>query len=316
MNIRVLVTGGAGFVGSWTVAELVLRGVPLCVVDNFSSGLPENVPARVEVHDVDVRCQSELRRVFERFRPTHVLHAASDVSGRLAGSSEILHSADINVTGSLNVLKAMFEFGSRKLVFVSSAAVYGEVPEGQLACEDWSLRPQSPYGASKAAFEMLLLPLLSDGAIETVVLRYANVYGPRQPHGENGGVVSRFFDLVIKNKTVPIYGRRAEGDGGCRRDYIAVQDVVDANVLALLSDARGIYNVSTGRSHLTSDVLELIAGTVAVEPRVQWLPPRDGEIKNSVQDCAKLQGCGWLPTHSLAQGIARYAQSFQNHFTS
>lgn len=274
---RILVTGGAGFVGSWTVQELVRRGLPVCVVDNFSSGRPDHVPETVEVHAVDVRCENDVRVVFEKFAPTHVLHAASDVSGRLAGSSEILHSADINVTGSINVLKAMFEFGSRKLVFASSAAVYGEVPEGQLACEDWPLRPQSPYGASKAAFEMLLTPLLLSRSIETVVLRYANVYGPRQVHGENGGVVSRFFDLVIRNQPVPIYGRCAEDDGGCRRDYIAVHDVVDANVRALLNDdVKGVYNVSTARSHLTGDVLDLIAKTLTVEPLVQWLPPRDG----------------------------------------
>lgn len=312
MSIRVLVTGGAGFVGSWTVQELVRRGVPVCVVDNFSSGLPGYVPATVEVFNADIRQENDLFRAFDQFRPTHVLHAASDISGRLCGCSQMLLSADINVIGSINVLKAIFAFGSRKLVFASSAAVYGEVPEGQLAREDWPLRPQSPYGASKAAFEMLLVPLLLTGSIETVILRYANVYGPRQPHGETGGVVSRFFDQFNKNGIVEIYGRCLESDGGCFRDYIAVQDVVDANVLALLTDVRGVYNVSTGHRHLTGGVAKVVAGALAVEPLVRCLQPRDGEIKNSVQDCGKLTQCGWGPPAALSEGVARYAESFRN----
>lgn len=301
--------------GSWTVLKLLECGLEVAVVDNLSTGCSDYVPAQAQLYQVDVRDEPSLLEVFKTFRPTHVLHAASDVSGRLAGCAEIVHSAQVNVAGSVNVLKVMLEVNCQKLVFASSAAVYGDMLQGQLALEDWPLRPQSPYGASKAAFEMLLVPLMKSGSIDVAVLRYANVYGPRQQKGERGGVVPIFFDQILSGEPVLIYGHsRTPDDGGCSRDYITVTDVVNANVLCITSGLTGVFNVSTGVSHSTKELLAAIALELGCEPKTNWAPKRDGEIEFSAQDPRKLIKAGWTAPLSLAAGLSLFRSAFETQF--
>lgn len=311
--MRVLVTGGAGFVGSSTMAKLSESTLELAVVDNFSSGDRTNLPTDTTIYDLDIRDLSGVLRAFREFRPTHVLHAAGDLSGRLPDLQNMVGTAEVNVLGGINILKAMMDVGSEKLVSVSTAAVYGEVAEDHWAVEDEPLRPLTLYGASKAAFELLLEPIRKNG-LQIAILRYANVYGPRQDAGANGGVVSRFFRQILSGETVKIFGRDQQNDGGCRRDYVSIDDVVDANILALTSDITGTYNVSTKTSYRTSEVLDLISQAVGISPSIQSEPPRPGELKSSGQDCTRLLQCGWGPPLSLNEGIQRYCQQFQQKY--
>lgn len=314
-DVRVLITGGAGFVGSWTVSALLEQGVCVATIDNLSTGNPEHVPAGAQLFEQDIRDEQGVLSVFRAFKPTHVLHCASDISGRLASCAEIINSAEINVTGSVNVLKAVVAFNCRRFVFSSTAAVYGEVPDGESALEHSPLRPQSPYGASKAAFEMLLVPLLRGQWPAVTVLRYANVYGPGQQKGERGGVIPTFFDAILNGYTSVIYGRTpTAGDGGCKRDFVSVEDVVRANLLALSKDLNGIYNVSTGVSHHTAEVLQIVASELERPARFSWSEAREGEIKNSVQDCSKIIAAGWTSPMSLREGIRKYKERLRKQF--
>ncbi|GAA5338259.1 NAD-dependent epimerase/dehydratase family protein [Thermus antranikianii] len=308
--MRVLVTGGAGFIGSHIAESLVREGVEVAVLDNLSTGRRENVPKGIYFYRVDLRDKEGLERVFREFRPTHVSHQAAQASVKVSVDNPTL-DFEVNLLGGLNLLEAMRKWGAEKMVFASTGgAIYGEVPEGERAEETWPPKPKSPYAASKASFEHYLSAYGQNYGLKWVSLRYGNVYGPRQdPHGE-AGVVAIFSERILKGEPVTLYARRTPGDEGCVRDYIYVTDVVRAHNLALKA-LEGIYNVGTGEGHTTQEVLLAVAEAAGKNPQVNPAPPRPGDLERSVLSPLKLMAHGWRPEVDFREGIRLTVEYFR-----
>jgi UDP-glucose 4-epimerase len=299
--VAVLVTGGAGFIGSHVAEALLARGEEVVVLDDLSSGKRENLPDGVELVEGDVRePQDEL---FAGVKPTHCYHLAAQIDVRVSVARPV-HDAQINVVGTVNLLQAALEHHT-KIVFSSTGgAIYGEC-DGP-APEDALRRPISPYGTSKLAAEEYLSTYNRLYDTGHVSLRYGNVYGPRQdPHGE-AGVVSIFLDALLARETPKIFG-----DGSQTRDYVFVGDVARASLAASEREG-GVYNVGTGRETSVVELLELcqrIAGT-SVEPT--FMPARPGEIQRSVLDISRaVDELGWRPEHSLEDGLRETYEFFR-----
>jgi UDP-glucose 4-epimerase len=310
VKMRVLITGGAGFIGSHIAEALLREGLEVAVLDNLSTGKRENVPPGVPFYQVDLRDGEGVERVFREFRPTHVSHQAAQASVKVSVEDPLLDFA-VNLVGGMNLLEACRRHGVEKLVFASTGgAIYGEVPEGEAAEETWPPRPKSPYAASKAAFEGYLSAYGQNYGLRWVSLRYGNVYGPRQdPHGE-AGVVAIFAQRVLRGEPVTLYARRTPGDEGCVRDYIYVGDVAEAHTLAL-KGLEGVYNVGTGEGHTTLEVLKAVAEAALKTPEVRHAPPRPGDLERSVLSPLKLMAHGWRPRVGFREGIRLTVEHFR-----
>jgi UDP-glucose 4-epimerase len=308
--MRLLVTGGAGFIGSHLVETALGRGVPVAVLDDLSTGRRENVPAAARFFPVDVRDRAAVRAAFADFEPTHVAHLAAQSSVKVSVDEPALDAA-VNIVGGLNVLLEAETAGVAKLIFSSTGgALYGDVPEGQRATESWAMQPKSPYAASKAAFEGYL-ELLGPGlTLRTTTLRFANVYGPRQdPHGE-AGVVAIFSERVLRGQGLKLFARRVPGDAGCVRDYVHVSDVVAACFFALENPAPGAWNVASGEGRTTRDVLDAVVAAAGRAAQVEPAPTRPGDLEVSVLDPGRLEGTGWVARVAFDEGIAQTVRWF------
>lgn len=307
--MRLLVTGGAGFIGSHIVDGEVERGSEVLVVDNLSTGKRENLRNGVVLACVDICDREEIFRIFREFKPDVVSHQAAQASVSIS-VKDPYGDAKVNIMGTLNVLDACREFGVKHFVFASTGgAIYGEVPEGSKASEDWEVNPKSPYAAAKASIEHYLKVYRQSYGLSFTVLRYANVYGPRQdPYGE-AGVVAIFCERLLKGLEVTVYARRELGDEGCIRDYVYVGDVEKAHSLAVRGRLVGVFNVSTGRGTTTRKLLELISSVIGRSPAVVFAPPRPGDLEVSVLDNSKISSYldGWT---SLEEGIKKTVDWF------
>lgn len=302
---RVMVTGGAGFIGSHVCAAYREEGWSVTAVDDLSTGRRENVPSGVELVEMDIR-SDDLADLFAARDFEVVNHHAAQVDVRVS-VRDPMRDASINVIGLLNVLERSRESGVRRFVYVSSGGVvYGEPPEEALPLpEDAPKRPLSPYGVGKLTGEDYLYFYRRVHGLEGVTLRYSNVYGPRQdPHGE-AGVVAIFAGRVLQGEPLKIFG-----DGRQTRDYVYVEDVARANLLlteAELSEPDSIddvaFNVGTGTEtsvlELAEAIMEAGGRTVELERR----PARAGELERSALDVAKLRSLGWAPSRGLEDGL-------------
>jgi UDP-glucose 4-epimerase len=300
--MRILVTGGAGFIGSTLVDACVAQGHDVAVVDDLSAGAAANVAGPARLYEIDVRTGA-LDEVFATERPELVSHHAAQVSVRRSVDEPVL-DAGINVLGTLNVLEAARRHGVRRVVLASTGgAIYGE-PDGPAADESHPCRPRSPYAIAKLAAEHYLDGYRL-GGMETVVLRYANVYGPRQdPHGE-AGVVAIFIQRILAGLTPTIFG-----DGEQVRDFVYVDDVVRANLLAhearLAADGPTVLNVGTGRGTTVNALWSALAAIArpAVSPSHE--PARPGDLVRSVLDVRRARtALGWQAQVNIAEGLAR-----------
>jgi UDP-glucose 4-epimerase len=309
--MRVLVTGGAGFIGSHITDALIRQGVEVAVLDDLSTGRRENISAGARFFEVDVRDAAAVRAAFDQFRPTCVSHQAAQASVKVS-VEDPTRDAAVNVLGGLHVLEAARATGVQRVVFASTGgAIYGEVDEAQQATEAWARKPKSPYAASKASFEYFLDVYAQNFGLSHTVLRYANVYGPRQdPHGE-AGVVAIFAGRLKAKQPVTLYARRQPGDDGCVRDYVFVDDVVTANVMALEGKLPGLFNVGTGVPASTRDVLDAVASSLGVTPQVNPAGIRPGDLERSVLDNSKLRATGWQVSAALREGIGRTVDWFR-----
>ncbi|MGE0160052.1 MAG: NAD-dependent epimerase/dehydratase family protein [Gemmatimonadales bacterium] len=307
---RVLVTGGAGFIASHVADAYLSRGDAVWIVDNLSTGRRENLPAKAEFVEMDVR-SDDLRNLFREVRFDVVNHHAAQIDVRVS-VLDPSKDASINLLGLLNLTEAAIEVGTRRFIFVSSGGVvYGE-PEQIPTPETAPKLPMSPYGVTKLTGEYYLHYYHQVRGLEYVALRYSNVYGPRQdPHGE-AGVVAIFCNRLLSNQPLTIFG-----DGEQTRDYVFVRDVVAANMLAselpLQSgkpshgaekglDTRA-FNVGTGVGtsvNRLASVLESVAGRT---PGRDHKPERPGELRHSTLETTLLQSRGWSNAFTLEQGL-------------
>lgn len=308
--MRVLVTGGAGFIGSHVVARAVAAGLEVAVLDNLSTGKAENVPEGVRLYQVDLRDREATQQAVRDFLPALVCHQAAQASVPLS-LKDPRSDAEVNLLGGINLLDACTSAGSRteRVVFASTGgAICGEVPDGERASEAFPAVPKSPYGIHKLAFEQLLGVYAQHRGFAASVLRYSNVYGPRQdPHGE-AGVVAIFFDSGLAGRKLTVFARRTPGDGGCIRDYVYVGDVAQANLLALQGKLpHAVTNVASGRATSTQELAERIASLTGSRSSIEQGPLRVGDIERSLLDATRLeQSLGALC--SLERGLSETAR--------
>ncbi|HYB90741.1 MAG TPA: NAD-dependent epimerase/dehydratase family protein [Candidatus Binataceae bacterium] len=306
--MRILVTGGAGFIGSHTVDELIRAGLgEVAVLDDLSAGKRRQVNPSARFYRADLRDVGEVTQVIDRERPEVIYHFAAQMDVRRSVSDPAL-DAQINLVGFLHLIEAARRNGLRRVIFSSTGgAIYGE-QEAFPCDEDHPRRPVSPYGVAKLATESYLFFYHVQYGIDYLALRYANVYGPRQdPHGE-AGVVAIFSARILEGRPVTIFG-----DGKQTRDYVYVDDVVRANVAALTSNASGMaLNIGTG---VETDVNTLHAQLAAIagEARpAEYAPARPGEQRRSVISPARAEKVlGWRPRVPMREGLAETFHYFR-----
>jgi len=299
---RALVTGGAGFVGSHLVDRLLADGHRVCVVDDLSTGSTSNVAPDAPFQRVDICDAAALRDVVARFKPQVVFHAAAQTDVRRS-IREPDFDARVNVLGALNVLRAAVAVGARRIVYASSAAVYGN-PARVVVSETDPTHPMSEYGASKLAFEHYLGAYAARGLIEYAALRYANVYGPRQRSDGEAGVVSIFTRQMLADEPVTIFG-----DGTKTRDYVFVGDVVEATIRAAAGPSGVVANVGWGREVSDLDLFRVLAGATGYAREPMYAADRAGDIARICLDAALARRTWeWRPAVSLEDGVRRVVE--------
>ncbi len=309
--MRLLITGGAGFIGSNLADKALEAGWQVAVLDDLSSGRRENVPAAAEFFQVDLQDAEGVGKAFASFKPTAVSHQAAQASVAIS-VREPQKDASINIIGSINVMQACVNHKVGHLVFASTGgAIYGEVPDGTRASVATVPMPLSPYACSKFATEKYLDCFRHEHSLNYTVLRYANVYGPRQdPHGE-AGVVAIFCNRMIANQPVSIFARETVGDPGCVRDYVFIDDVVKANMAALQGKIPDrVLNVGTGRETNTLQLAEHLGKTLSSKSEVRHGDRRAGDVERSVLDADRLADL-LGPTVPVADGLKITAEWFR-----
>jgi len=303
--MKILVTGGAGFIGSHVVENCLAAGHDVVVVDDLSSGRREQVPAGAMFYEVDIR-DPALDDIFASERPDVVSHQAARANVRESMEKPLLY-ADVNVLGSVNLLECCRRHGVERVVYASTGgAVYGE-PQALPVSEDHPVNPLDPYGASKHHVEHYLYLYRENFGIGYTALRYPNVYGPRQdPYGE-AGVVAIFTRQMLDGGEPVI-----NGSGEQERDFVYVDDVARANVLALEQSESGIYNVGSSSGTSINRIFALLAGLTGYERPAVHGPAKQGEVYRVYLDATRAQDrLGWAPRVSLEDGLRETVEYFR-----
>jgi UDP-glucose 4-epimerase len=295
--MRILVTGGAGFIGSHITDRLIAEGHEVGVVDNLSTGKKKNVNPDALFYKMDI-LSPRIERIFKKLRPEVISHHAAQMDVRRS-VADPLFDAQVNILGFLNILENAVKYGTKKVIFASSGgAIYGE-QECFPASEDHSTRPQSPYGVSKLCGEHYLHYYHKTYGLEYTSLRYANIYGPRQdPFGE-AGVVAIFSQRMLRGEQ-PIIN----GNGLQTRDYVYVGDVVEAHMAVLNGKLHGVFNVGTGRETTVNQLFRHIMTITGAQVKEVHGPERRGEQFRSCLNASKLQKqAEWEPKISVLEGL-------------
>jgi UDP-glucose 4-epimerase len=298
-SLRTLVTGGAGFIGSNIVRRLLEQGGQPVVLDDLSSGYKENLLPDVKFFKGDVRDRATVEKAMAGCNV--VIHLAASV-GNKRSIDDPLTDAGINVLGTLNILDAARKQGIQRIVFSSSAGIFGELKTLPIA-EDHPQDPDSPYGASKLAAEKMCLVYNKLYGMRNVCLRYFNVYGLNQRYDAYGNVIPIFANRLLKGYPLTIYG-----DGEQTRDFVNVVDVAAANIASAISpDACGVFNIGSGTRVTVNELARLIQAAAGTEVGKEYAPMRPGDVRDSLADIrAAKKAIGFDPRMGLEQGLAEY----------
>jgi UDP-glucose 4-epimerase len=297
MGQRILVTGGAGFIGSHLVRALLSAGHDVMVLDDLSMGIRENVPDEAQFLQGDIRSVADMQQALEGVEV--VFHEAARVSIRTS-VKQFYEDAEINLMGTLNLLRCCADSLVRKLVYASSMAVYDDCATPQPIGENFTLEPQSPYGVSKLAGEKYCRLFAQANNIDCHVLRYFNTYGPGQTFTPYVGVITIFINGLLRGEAPTIFG-----DGEQRRDFVHVSDIVQANLCALQSEkSQGTYNVGTGVATSVNEIAALLCERINPELHPKYALAQPGELRNSIADLTRIQNeLGYQPRVALADRI-------------
>ncbi len=303
--MRIVVTGGAGFIGSHLVDAFIAAGNDVVVIDNLwahGGGRRENLHPRASFVHMDIRDEA-VKRIFHEVKPDVVCHHAAQHSVAI-GSRDPQFDANVNIVGMLNVLESAVAAGTRKVIFASSAATYGDVTKLPVD-ENAPQRPVSPYGISKMVTEHYLRFYQSEHGLDYTSLRYGNVYGPRQdPNGE-AGVIAIFAAKFLARE-----GVRLDWDGEQSRDYVYVGDVVRANLAALTKGSGEAYVIGTGKKTTVNQIYKALAEATGFEAPITRAPRRPGDAREIYFNPAKaLKDLGWKAETDLTTGMARRSRT-------
>jgi UDP-glucose 4-epimerase len=310
--VRILVTGGAGFIGSHVVDAYVAAGHEVAVLDNFSTGSEDNVNRAAAVHRVDLRDQPQVDKAIATFRPELVNHhgAQSEVPKSVADPA---YDAQVNIIGGLNLIKACVDHGVRKVIFSSTGgALYGE-PDVVPADEDHPVRPLSPYGTSKLAFEQYLGTFRRTFGLDYTVMRYANIYGARQDfHAEEGRVIAIFASRMLAGKPVTI-----DWTGEQSRDMLHVGDVAAANLAVLEKGSGGTFHISSGIATTINELFRKLAVLTGYSLEPTYGPARKGDVyRIALNNERARQQLGWQPRVNLEEGLSLTVDYFREQVPS
>jgi len=295
--MRILVTGGAGFIGSHVADSYVQAGHEVAILDNFATGHRENVNPAAKLYEVDLREPAAVRQALADFQPEVLNHHAAQASVAISVKEPVL-DAQINVLGMINLLEAARAIGVRRVIYSSTGgAIYGETDQIPTP-EDHPLRPLSPYGCSKLCGEHYLTTWHRLYGLEYIIFRYGNVYGPRQDaHGE-AGVVAIFGGLMLEGRQPTIFG-----PGHKTRDYVFVGDVARASVLALDAPGNEILNLATGKQTTDQEVFDAVAAAAGYVGPPLYGPERPGDLQDSCLDVSKAaRVLGWQAQVDFREG--------------
>ncbi|HEX4511931.1 MAG TPA: NAD-dependent epimerase/dehydratase family protein [Polyangiaceae bacterium] len=303
--MRILLTGGAGFIGSNLADAFIAENHEVLVLDDLSTGRRSNVPARAALVEGDIR-DPATRGVVAKFEPDVLCHHAAQIDVRKS-VADPSSDADVNIVGSVRLLEACRAAGTRRVLFASTGgAIYGE-QDAHPATESHPARPVSPYGVAKLSVEHYLHYYAVEHGFRATCLRYANVYGPRQnAHGE-AGVIAIFVEKFLAGGAPTIHGK-----GEQTRDFVFVGDVVRANLAALEHDLTGAYNVGTGVETSVNALCEAIRAAVGTSLVAAHGPGKPGEqLRSSLDASALTRATGWKPETALADGIRATVEDFR-----
>lgn len=303
--MKTLVTGGAGFIGSHLVDKLLEEGHEVAVIDDLSTGKRENLSKKAEFFKAKVE-GDKIKDIIRRKRPEAVFHLAAQISVRDSVQNPVA-DARTNIIGTINLLEAARKNDVKKIVFTSSAAVYGQ-PDRFPTPEESETSPLSPYGVAKLTGEKYLAYYFEVFRLEFTVLRLANVYGPRQSLGGEAGVVAIFTNQMLKDRQPVIYG-----DGEQTRDFVYVKDVARAALKAADSSKTGVFNVSRAREVSINRIFKEINDLTGAKMKVKREEVKEGDPRRSCLDNAKIKReLGWQPRYGLKEGLKETVSWFEN----
>lgn len=305
--MKILVTGGAGFIGSQVADRYLTMGHEVVIVDDLSTGKSKNINPQARFYHLDIS-HPDLEDIFMKERPEIVNHHAAQIDVRKSVENPVF-DARVNILGLVNLLEKSLKYEVKKFIFASSGgAIYGDQPEGSdPPDEEAPLRPVSPYGVAKAASELYLYCYQVIHGLNYIALRYGNVYGPRQdPFGE-AGVVAIFTKKLLSGGQPLI-----NGDGMQTRDYVYIDDVVEANVRALNCPVSGAFNIGTGIETNVNQLFRMLIEITGKSVAEVHGPPKPGEQRRSVLNCQKAHDLlKWRPQISLSEGLKRTVEFFK-----
>ncbi|HIB53665.1 MAG TPA: NAD-dependent epimerase/dehydratase family protein [Nitrospirales bacterium] len=304
--MKVLVTGGAGFIGSHLVSRFLDEGHTVVVVDNLSTGKQKNIHPKARFYKVDITRPGGLRRIFAKEKPEVVSHHAAQVSVWQSVQNPVF-DARVNILGTISLLQECIVANVRQVIFASSGGAIYREPKTTPPSERGVVEPLSAYGIGKFSGDLYLRYFWHIYRLNYVSLRYANVYGPRQdPFGE-AGVAAIFAEKLLKGESPVI-----NGSGKQTRDFVYVDDVVEANYRAFHAKARGIFNVGTGKETSIRKIFSYIAGCIDPMLKPSFGPAKQGEAMRSVVDASRIRRTlSWKPRVSIKEGLRRTVDSFK-----